>query len=157
MQMNLSSTLFWLVWAVVLIWQNYSFTQVSRARNSGSLKRHVIAALQSNGVWFISQIFAVSAFVEIIKGKHGWGMALFAALFYTVFTMSGSIFAHYRSLKTEKGDTAVGANKKYKQVTVEEWKALKDAVLNREFSATPFKTGYIPVYTPPIAGQRMKL
>jgi hypothetical protein len=45
----------WIIWAGVLLAQNFSFTFVSRARNSGSLKRHVIAALASNGVWFWGQ------------------------------------------------------------------------------------------------------
>ena len=27
---------FWLVWAIFLVWQNYAFTYVSRARNSAS-------------------------------------------------------------------------------------------------------------------------
>ena len=43
----------WLLWAVNLLAQNFCFTFVSRARNSGSLKRHVVAAIASNGVWML--------------------------------------------------------------------------------------------------------
>ena len=53
-------------------------------------------------------------------------MTAFAALYYTAFTMAGSIWAHYRRLKKESGANAVGANKKYVQITVEEWANFKD-------------------------------
>ncbi|HLZ10547.1 MAG TPA: hypothetical protein VKT80_18315, partial [Chloroflexota bacterium] len=98
---------------------------VSRARNSGSLKRHVYAALQSNGAWFLQFLFAVTTFNRIITGQYGWRMSSFAVVYYTAFTMSGSVYAHYRSLKTEKGLGAVGANKRYAQITVEEWEQVK--------------------------------
>lgn len=123
-----SSILFWVVWALFLVWQNYAFTFVSRARNSASLKRHVIAALQSNGVWFLQTLFAFTAFKRIIEGDYGWKMGLFAALYYTVFTMSGSIYAHYRALKKETGLNAVGANKKYAQIPIEDWSRVKAVV-----------------------------
>jgi hypothetical protein len=38
------------------------------------------------------------------------------------------LYAHYKSLKKEKGATAVGANKKYAQIPVEEYTQLKAAV-----------------------------
>jgi hypothetical protein len=94
---------------------------VSRARSSGSLKRHVVAALQSNGVWFLQTIFVFSAFQNIMSGKYGWPLTLAAVGMYTGFTMLGSVYAHYRALQKEKGHTAVGFNKKYAQIPVEEW------------------------------------
>lgn len=111
----------WVAWAALLIAQNFSFTYVSRARNSGSVKKHAIAAILSNGIWFVGQLMAVSAFMAILSGKFGWRMGTFAAVFYTVFTVGGSLIAHYIALKTEKGHGAVGANKKYHQVTTTEW------------------------------------
>lgn len=111
----------WIVWAVVLIAQNFSFTAVSRARNSGSLRRHIYAGLASNATWFVSQIIAVGAFMNIITGKSGPVAAIAAGVFYTVFTMLGSVLAHSHALKTEKGKSAVGANSKYAQITKEEW------------------------------------
>lgn len=107
------------------MWQNYAFTFVSRARNSGSLKRHLIAALQSNGVWFLQTIFVFTAFQNIMFGGYGWGLTIAAVICYTFFTMLGSLYAHYRALKKESGMTAVGANKKYAQIPVEEWNAVK--------------------------------
>lgn len=111
----------WVVWAVILMAQNFSFTFVSRARNSGSLKRHMVAAFLSNGVWFASQVIATSAFLEILSGKFGWKMTVFAGIFYTLFTLVGSLVAHHYALNSEKGNGAVGANKKFAQVTKEQW------------------------------------
>lgn len=122
---NTSSPLFWVAWSAALIWQNYAFTRVSRARNSGSLKAHALASIQSNGVWFIQSLFVYSAFMSILTGKSGWLKAIGAALYYTVFTMIGSLYAHYKSLQKEKGATAVGANKKYAQIPTEEYARLQ--------------------------------
>lgn len=139
------SLTFWLVWAIFLCWQNYSFTFVSRARNSGSLKRHVIAAIQSNGVWFIQTLFAFTAFKRILEGEYGWKMSLFAVLYYTAFTMTGSIYAHYRSLKNERGKNAVGASVHYAQIPATDWKKYKpilDELSNKTTAPNPtFVTG----------------
>lgn len=132
------SLFFWITWPITLIWQNYAFTYVSRARNSGSLKRHAVATLQSNGVWFLQTIFVFTAFQNIMSGHYGWRLTAASVLMYTAFTMLGSIYAHYRALKKEKGMGAVGANKKYAQIPVEEWEAVKNAtqaMLNEKFNA----------------------
>lgn len=118
----------WILWAFALIFQNYSFTFVSRARNSGSLARHMKAAILSNGAWFVTQIFTFSAFMHILKGDFGWKLSLFALLYYTAFTMLGSLVAHFVALHTEKGSGAVGANKKYAQIAVEDWENVKAAL-----------------------------
>ena len=115
----------WAAWAVLLLAQNFAFTFVSRARNSGSLKKHMIAAIFSNGIWFTGQIMAVSAFMNILSGRYGLGLALFAGVYYTTFTLVGSLAAHYHALRSEKGIGAVGANKKYAQIPVEEWEKVK--------------------------------
>jgi hypothetical protein len=101
----------WLLWAPVLVAQNFAFTFVSRARNSGSLRRHMIAAIFSNGVWFLSQIIIFSVLFQAMTGKLGWRLQIAAGIYYTVFTMAGSLLAHYWSLKTEKGLARVGAYK----------------------------------------------
>jgi hypothetical protein len=121
----------WIAWGVLLIAQNFAFTFVSRSRNSGSLKRHMIAAIFSNGIWFAGQLMAVSAFMNILSGKYGLKMAIFAGVFYTAFTLTGSLAAHYHALKTEKGNSAVGANKKYAQITVAEWNSIKEYYTSR--------------------------
>jgi hypothetical protein len=99
----------WFLWAPLLVAQNFAFTFVSRARNSASLMRHAVAAVCSNGIWFINQLLIFSVLYEAITGKLGWKMTVFAAVYYTVFTMSGSLYAHWWSLKTEKGKARVGA------------------------------------------------
>lgn len=105
------SLLEWLIWAPILLAQNFSFTFVSRARNSGSLRRHLFAALCSNGVWFASQILIFTALFQAMTGKMGWKLAVLTGLYYTVFTVSGSLLAHYWSLRSEKGLARVGAYK----------------------------------------------
>jgi hypothetical protein len=114
----------WIIWAIFLLAQNFSFTFVSRARNSGSLKRHMIAALLSNGIWFGSQLILLTDVINMIKGSSGIGMAFLAGLFYTVVTMAGSLWAHKICLKNEEGKDAVGANDKYVQITKETWDSL---------------------------------
>jgi hypothetical protein len=115
----------WAAWAVILLSQNAAFTFVSRARNSGSLPRHVFAALLSNGVWFVSQGIIFTKLYKIMTGEYGWQMAVFTGLFYTTFTIVGSVAAHYIALRTEKGKSAVGASSKYAQISKEEWQTVQ--------------------------------
>lgn len=115
----------WAIWAVILFAQNFAFTFVSRARNSGSLKKHMVAALMSNGVWFASQFIIIGQIMHLMQGSQGLLPAIGTGLFYTVLTLAGSVTSHYYALRTEKGKGAVGANSKFHQVTVEEWDQLK--------------------------------
>lgn len=119
----------WIIWAPVLVAQNFAFTFVSRARNSGSLKRHMVAGIASNGVWFISQIIIFSKMFAMMTGKYGVWMAVFTAAYYTLFTLIGSLAAHYWSLSNEKGKAAVGASSKYAQIPTEEWALVKEKLL----------------------------
>lgn len=121
--MNVGS---WVLWAFLLILQNFAFTFVSRARSSGSLKRHVVAAFFSNGVWFVSQVIIFTTIFAMIKGDYGIAKSIFAGIYYTIFTITGSVLAHYWALKTEKGKSAVGANKLYAQITTKEWELVKE-------------------------------
>jgi hypothetical protein len=141
----------WAVWALILLAQNFSFTFVSRARNSGSTARHMKAAVLSNGVWFASQIFATSAFMKILSGQFGLGKALFAGAFYTAFTVLGSWSAHKWALRNEKGTAAVGANKRYAQIPIEEWERIKAIVGGYR------PTARIDVIPPPIPGQGARI
>ena len=122
------SMVIWAAWAAILTIQNFSFTLVSRARNSGSPMRHVVASVFSNGVWFLSQTLIFAQMMKILNGEYGVSMAVFAGLFYTTFTVIGSVAGHYFSLKTEKGKGAVGASNKYAQITKREWADLIDTV-----------------------------
>ena len=98
----------WIVWAVVLLIQNAAFTWVSRARNSKSVGYHAVASVFSNGVWFLSQVVVVSKITDALKG-HNTPLLVGTALFYTVFTVLGSIGAHHFLMtKVETGKRKIG-------------------------------------------------
>jgi hypothetical protein len=120
----------WALWAHVLLLQNWAFTYVSRARNSGSLTRHLKAAFLSNGVWWISQIIIFSKLYGYINGGNGIRAALLTGLYYTLFTLTGSLVSHAQALQNEKGKAAVGANANLKQVSIEEWATVEEIRAN---------------------------
>ncbi|WP_276200351.1 hypothetical protein [Chelatococcus sp. XZ-Ab1] len=96
----------WVIWAALLMAQNAAFTWVSRARNSGSIPYHAVAAVFSNGVWILSM------FIVVDKLREAEGIAQIAAVatFYTVFTVAGSVAMHWFSMSyLEKGKRRVGA------------------------------------------------
>src|SRR5271165_6772987 len=101
----------WLLWAAVLFFQNISFTYVSRARSSGSLLRHLKASVFSNGIWIFSNMLMLGPMFDYLTGKHGMPQQVLSGAVYTVACVSGSIFAHYWALRTEKGMNRVGAHK----------------------------------------------
>lgn len=99
----------WLLWAGILLLQNASFTWVSRARNSGNVKYHAFAAVCSNGVWFVTQFIVVGVITTAIK-SHDIGLAVRAGLWYTLWTVVGSIGMHWFLMRhVEKGTRKVGA------------------------------------------------
>lgn len=120
----------WVLWAVVLFLQNISFTYVSRARSSGSIFRHLKASIFSNGIWIFSQIIMLGYMFDALVGKHGLTLQIETASVYTIACVAGSIFAHWLAMKTEKGKNAVGFNKKYAQIPVEEWEAMTRRLRN---------------------------
>ena len=95
-------------WALLLILQNASFTIVSRARNSGSDWYHAIAAVFSNGIWFLSNgiiIFNVTAVID--RGSKAEFALLLAV--YIVCTVFGSVTAgKFARTYMEKGNRKVG-------------------------------------------------
>jgi len=98
----------YLAWALLLIIQNASFTLVSRARNSGSYAFHAAAAVGSNGIWFASQFILIGAITDLAK-QGGWLQAVGVGVFYTTFTIVGSVGMHYVSANyIEKGKAKVG-------------------------------------------------
>ncbi len=120
----------WIVWALNLIAQNFAFTFVSRARSSGSLKRHLVASVFSNGIWILQMQIMFGPLVAYLTGEHGLVPQIGVGVFYTIFTVIGSVVAHWWALRTEKGSSSVGANKKYAQITVEEWAVVKERTFN---------------------------
>lgn len=94
-------------WFVLLVIQNAAFTWVSRARNSGSYGYHAIAAVCSNGVWFVSQFLLIG-----MVTKPGMSITEITVLgvIYISGTVSGSVLMHYISIKyLEKNKRKVGA------------------------------------------------
>lgn len=96
----------WVLWAGLLVAQNAAFTWVSRARNSGSVPYHALAAIFSNGIWILSM------FLVVDKLREAQGLVEIAtiATFYTAFTVAGSVGMHWLSMTyLEKGKRRVGA------------------------------------------------
>jgi hypothetical protein len=132
----------WLMWAAVLFAQNISFTYVSRARSSGSLLRHLKASVFSNGIWIFSNMLMLGPMFDYLTGKHGIVQQVASGLVYTVSCVSGSIFAHYWALRTEKGKNAVGYSKKYAQIPVEVWVRLQEIVADYDRTKGLAETAY---------------
>jgi len=88
----------WVLWAFLLIIQNFAFTMVSRARNSKSIPYHAIASLFSNGIWFASQFILVDMFMKVIKNAD-WQLAVIGSLVYISCTMTGSLTSHWFLMK----------------------------------------------------------
>ena len=71
--------------------QNVSFSIVSRSRNRNNMTYHLIAAIFSNGVWFLTFRHLVTAKMDL---------ALFVP--YTIGTVSGSLVGQRISMFIEK-------------------------------------------------------
>ena len=71
--------------------QNISFSIVSRSRNRDNKKYHIIAALFSNSIWFLT-------FRELILGEMNY--ILFIP--YVIGTVIGSTYGMTISMKIEK-------------------------------------------------------
>lgn len=105
----MNSLLKWALWGTMLILQNASFTLVSRARNSGSLTYHAVAAVGSNGIWFLSQLILLDNMLTLLK-TGDWKQGVLVGGFYTACTITGSVGMHWLALhKIEKGTRKVGA------------------------------------------------
>lgn len=83
------------LWILTLLIQNASFTLVSRARNSSSIKYHAGAAIASNGIWFIGQFFVVNFLSSV---KNGFTLTALGIIYVTLTTVS-SVLMHYVLMK----------------------------------------------------------
>jgi hypothetical protein len=105
----MEAILTYVAWAILLIIQNASFTLVSRARNSGSYAFHAAAAVGSNGVWFASQFILIGSIMEVAKSGTLL-QAIGLGVFYTVFTIIGSVGMHWVSANyIETGKRKIGS------------------------------------------------
>ncbi len=77
--------------AVVNFIQNMAFTFSSRSRNSGDPSYHRYAALNSNGIWFITQMALLSMIWEPITNGD-FGTLAIAGVVYVLCTTEGSVF-----------------------------------------------------------------
>lgn len=104
----LTSIWAWVALAALLLLQNFSFTVVSRARNSGSDMFHAVAAVFSNGVWVLVQVGLFAQWMEVWQTGD---MRLLAGVgaFYVTFTVAGSIAGGKISRRYfERGKRQVG-------------------------------------------------
>jgi len=144
----------YLGWAGVLFAQNYSFTYVSRARNSGSLLRHFKAAIFSNGIWIVSNMLMLGPMFDYLTGKHGFELQVITGSVYTVATVAGSLVAHAVAKHTEKGLNAVGASVKYVQITPEQWATLQaDSARALELAGQAYACGVDKLPTAVVAAK----
>lgn len=86
-----------IIWGALLLLQNFTHTLSSRAKNSHSLIYNAIASTASNSVWFASQFFIVQTLSDF--QVKSWGYILAVFVFYTVFTVIGSLSSHYLAMR----------------------------------------------------------
>lgn len=94
-------------WFLLLAVQNAAFTWVSRARNSASYGYHAVAAVVSNGIWFVSQFLLIAM---VTKPDMPLREAAGLGAVYVAGTVTGSVLMHYVSVRwLERGKRKVGA------------------------------------------------
>ena len=77
---------------MMAFFQNISFTIVSRSRNRDNMKYHLVAAIFSNAVWFMTMKYLV------VTQHMTWTMLVP----YTMGTVSGSLCGQAISMRIEK-------------------------------------------------------
>jgi hypothetical protein len=96
------------VWGLLLLLQNASFTWVSRARNGGSDAYHAVAAVASNGIWFAANFLTFGHILDVMR-HSAWTTGALLGVYYTLACMIGSVSAGW-FLRThiERGARRVG-------------------------------------------------
>lgn len=108
MDLTQLTTQTFLIFALLLILQNFSFTVVSRARNSGSDWFHAGAAVFSNGIWVIVNFFLFQGWDKVMEQDSN-ALLFGLAAFYVAFTVIGSILGGKISRRFfESGKRKVG-------------------------------------------------
>lgn len=88
----------WIVWAAVLLLQNFSNGLMGRARMTSSLRYSGLASVFSNGTWFVAQFIAIDKITKLLD-QTAWWAVVGTAIFYVTFTVLGSLIAHHLSMK----------------------------------------------------------
>lgn len=70
------------------ILQNASFTLVSRARNSNSIRYHAIASVLSNGIWLL-------VIRHVVTNFNNWQLMIT----YVIGSVTGSILMHFIAMR----------------------------------------------------------
>lgn len=98
-------------WFFLLVLQNAAFTWVSRARNSGSLSYHAVAAVCSNGIWFASNIILIGVVAKFLNDASAPNsLMVIYGVIYIAGTVTGSVLMHYVSMRwLEAGKRKVGS------------------------------------------------
>lgn len=95
----------YVVWALMLILQQFSHGISSRAKNSNKVFYNVLAAIFSNGVWFFN--FYVLA-TNAIEKKGDTYYLIYMGFFYIIFCVIGAVLSQivavYLVEKEEKLD-----------------------------------------------------
>jgi hypothetical protein len=104
--MNIYSAYILLFFLAVL--QNMAFTWVSRSRNSGDVWYHGLAAIFSNGAWFIMTVFLWNSLWKTLT-EGAIGQVMMTGVVYVAGTVVGSMLMMKWCLKFEKGKRKVGA------------------------------------------------
>ena len=97
-----------LILGCVAFIQNMAFTWVSRSRNSGDPAYHRMAAICSNGIWFVANILIWKQVWNALESGD-WMMLAIAGVVYVIATTEGSVLMMKKLLKSEKGKRRVGA------------------------------------------------
>jgi len=87
----------WILWALLLVAQQFSHGVGSRAKNSNSYLYNLWAATLSNGVWICSNFILVDNAVRIMKDGDVI-KAAFIAVFYTTFCVIGSLLSQWAAI-----------------------------------------------------------
>lgn len=95
-----------LLFAVLLFFQNAAFTWSSRSRNSGDPNYHRKAAWASNGVYWACNLVLTEM---ILQWTHKPVLLAVSGLIYVLATTEGSVMMMRVLLKKEAGKRLVGA------------------------------------------------
>ena len=87
----MSIAISWVTLMALAFLQNVAFSLVSRARNRDSVAYHIVAAIASNAVWFLT-------FRHLVTGNMDLGMFVP----YTIGTVSGSVYGVKVSMVIER-------------------------------------------------------
>ena len=97
----------WILWAVFLFAQQFTFLFSGRAKASGSLSYSFFSGLGSHSTWFFSNLFFVRSIMEFKDSSFLTQLGVCA--FYVAFCTAGTQLALRLAFRLEKGRMRPGA------------------------------------------------